>query len=144
MFKAFAVTFFILLSATGCKKENDAAPASQTPEERLAGTSLRTWIQTGERVSDPFYADFTLLGPCSKDDLVIFYRTGKVEANEGRTKCKPDDPQVTDLGTWLIRNDSLVYNNRTRRRIESLTDDKMTLSITLHGVATLSYYERVK
>ena len=52
---------------------------------------------------------YNYLEDCQKDDIMRFNSNGSITQDEGTTKCEPDDPQTTDMGSWiLIENDQKV------------------------------------
>ncbi len=91
-----------LFSTTSCKKDDDATPdkvkiltGGQWQLSALASDPAIDWFGT------PVTNVYAQLPACIKDDVTIFKTDGKVNFDEGPSKCSPNDPQTT-TGTWTF------------------------------------------
>jgi hypothetical protein len=113
-FTMSTITLTILLLITSsCKKDEAAAP---TKEQLL--TTTKGWVLTAKTIvvtgqtSEADY--FALIAACKKDNISIFTTDGKINGDEGATKCSSGDPQKTDaFATWAFNTDktSLTVTN---------------------------------
>ncbi len=122
----------IALVATSCKKDK-----SQT--ELITDGA---WKTTAITVNPPFnfYGTqvtdwFSQLEDCSRDDLWIFKDNGKVDYDEGGTKCSNDDPQ-TIVSDWAFNSDETIVSITDADgyvesyNITELSEDDMTWTST--------------
>jgi hypothetical protein len=72
---------------------------------------------------------FALWEQCLKDDVTTFKADGTAKADEGATKCDPNDPQTSSL-TWSLNSDDTKLTIDTEQyTIVELTSSKIVLSI---------------
>jgi hypothetical protein len=113
-----------------CKK-NDSGPPSKS--------SLLTsgsWVLTdagtdsdGDGWVDQF--DFQTFEPCYIDNFYVFHTDGKLELNEGATKCSENDPQ-TDVSVWqLVNNETELIFGADTYTIDELTATRLGLVLHL-------------
>lgn len=106
-----------LWSACGDDSEgNDPEPQNQkTAREYLIDAD---WLVVAATIDPPIeidifgtkitindIRDLDEAEPCERDDLLRFKADGRVEDDEGPTKCDPNDPQTSDGGTWTLSAD---------------------------------------
>ena len=96
---------------------SDPTPAGTTKSELIAGKTSKSWELTTIKIEGVDKS--TTSKPCSKDDILLFTNHNNYERNEGPTKCKADDPQVYEKGTWSISTDqtTIVYSGSTNKYI---------------------------
>ena len=128
--------FAIILFATlgGCKKDKD-----QTRTDILASGQ---WRITAFTMSPPRDFDldgdldsdiYALLDACQKDNYFIFKKDGKLEFNEGTTKCDPFDPQ-TEIQDWsFVNEEKEIIIDGDRGTIMELSKNKLRLQMNLLG-----------
>lgn len=46
------------------------------------------------------------LEDCEKDNLDVYFTDHRFESIEGKKKCKPSDPYLTDTGYWYFNEDT--------------------------------------
>ena len=126
-----ALAAFAMLATASCKKDDDE------PEDRTALLVNVNWRMTSLKADPPviifgipisdLYAQFDA---CDKDDITIFKSDGKVNYDEGATKCDPTDPQTT-TGTWVFNTDKTVITlDGESWTIEELTKSKLRVKYT--------------
>lgn len=95
------------LMVSSCKKDDD------DPVNKKAILTANSWKLSGMTI-DPAIDFFGIqisdiyngfMDDCAKDDLMIFNEDGSYTGDEGATKCDPDDPQITEEGTWVFNAD---------------------------------------
>lgn len=91
-----------LFSTTSCKKDDDT---TTDKVKILTGGQWQLSAMTSDPAIDWFGTPVTnvyaQLPACIKDDVTIFKTDGKVNFDEGTSKCSPNDPQTT-TGTWTF------------------------------------------
>jgi hypothetical protein len=99
-----------LFSTTSCNKDDDATPDKV---KILTGGQWQLTAMTADPAIDWFGTPVTnvyaQLPACIKDDLTIFKTDGKVNFDEGPSKCQPNDPQTT-TGTWTFNTTQTVLS----------------------------------
>lgn len=88
------MVFTVVLSA--CNKHADYIPR----EELISSKSSKGWKTTAILINDENI--FDIQDDCDRDDIQHFFADGKYEADEGASKCDPDDPQIFFTGTWAL------------------------------------------
>ncbi|WP_428664480.1 hypothetical protein [Runella sp.] len=134
---ALVIMLMLVFGLTQCNKnkEEDPTPApGVTKTELLAGTSSRNWVLISSKIDGKEIFNQSLV--CTRDDITV-YRTNKsYEINEGETKCRSQDPQIYEKGTWAFNagETELIINNEQRYTILELNNVTLRLSIkTLFG-----------
>lgn len=99
--KKIVILSFIGLTAmflfNSCSKDDTGATVS------IVGD----WIQTGSAING--VSDWeTDWDDCEKDNIISFLANGTFSVSEGPTKCDPNDPDVTDIGTWSLSADNKI------------------------------------
>lgn len=91
-----------LFTTASCKKDDDTTPDKA---KILTGGQWQLSAMTSDPAIDwfgtPVTNVFAQLPACIKDDVTIFKTDGKVNFDEGASKCSPNDPQTT-TGTWTF------------------------------------------
>lgn len=123
----------IILSITfACKRKKDPTPETNT--QKLVG---KNWKMVAMTVSPSIGGNTDLFTPapnCEKDNFLNFSANGKFVANEGASKCQPNNPQTETLDwSWtdnetkivmdgessdVLQNDGNVLRLRTPTEIE--------------------------
>jgi hypothetical protein len=140
--------FFIagLFLFTACSKDDDDTPPPPTKTQRLTAKQWRLTAQTinpgiqlepgGPTITDLLV---TYL-PCQLDDFVKFNTNGTYSAEEGPTKCDPNDPQVIETGTWIWNADETriiitpAGGSTADLLVTSLTSSQLVTQITFTDV----------
>ncbi|WP_139924849.1 lipocalin family protein [Hymenobacter sp. DG01] len=119
---------------TGCGSDDETPSPNKSKSELLMAKSWRMTAQTetvGSKAPDD---TFSSEEACSKDDLAKFMANGIFIADEGKTKCDPDDSQQF-AGNWaLSANDTkltiTVFIAAAQFDITELTENKLVLTST--------------
>lgn len=144
-----SVSLFLII---GCSKGGDSSTTPPTTSKATLLTSA-DWGIAGvqyKAVSASVWTDYyATMKPCEKDNRVVFRANGSYESNEGLTKCNPNDPQITETGTWSFStnetilvvqatNGTQIYN----ATIETLTANSLIFSFTqvVNGVTNQYRY----
>ena len=85
-----------MTSFHSCKKDDDNSGGTVS----IVGD----WIQIGA-TEDGISTWETDYDDCEKDDITTFQSDGKYVIDEGATKCDPNDPQISDSGTYSLSSD---------------------------------------
>ncbi len=87
-----------LFFCMACKKDKDK---TLTKTEMITAGSYNLTAVRSDNDGDGIYEDddYATFDACFKDNYYSFRTDGKVEMNEGATKCDPMDPQ-TELNDW--------------------------------------------
>ncbi|MGB0391683.1 MAG: lipocalin family protein [Salibacteraceae bacterium] len=136
----FAVIGIALLTALGsCKKDDDNGGSDGTSVSKAGLLTSSGWVTTSIEATfpDPIGTMdvFATFDDCEKDDIMIFKSDKSIVADEGATKCDPNDPQTESAGTWELTS------NDTKLRIDdagyvdefdiiTLTSSQMSIQIT--------------
>ncbi len=127
------VTALSLSQCNTTNGEEDPTPDPGTSKtELLAGTSSRAWILTSSKIDG---SEVINQSPaCTRDDNMV-YRTNKTyEWNEGATKCRVNDAQIYETGTWEFnQNETELILDKTLR-YKLLVLNKTTLQISIKNV----------
>lgn len=134
--------FIIIIS---CVKDKDL-----TKTEML---TQKAWLMKSGSVNPPLnngnviISDiFNSLPDCSKDDLLIFKSNGSYTQEEGKTKCKPTDPAVYDMGNWSLNYDETVltmvstyYDYARECQILKLNSSELSIQYQLYDTLGTAY-----
>jgi hypothetical protein len=140
------ITLMFLMAAiamgtiNSCKKDDDNGGADVAQLE--ANLTAGDWIQVDHKqdgVSD-WDTDWE---DCEKDDIATFFTDGSYQIDEGPTKCDPNDPQVSESGTWQLTQDGkqLVMEGFAFEIIK-LTSTDMVISLELFDITSTAYFKR--
>ena len=102
--------------------------------ELLAGTDTegRSYYLASARIENIDDISGTLsLDECVTDNTTVYYRTGKYEQNEGRTKCNADDPPGFE-GSWSFNDDETQLTIHVSEEIQ--TWDIVNLNDNSHEI----------
>lgn len=128
-FSQIALMLLVLVSIAACKKDKEENRTDLLTDENWRTTALTVdpAINIGGVVVSDLYAQ---LDDCEKDDLTIFKTDGKVNYDEGATKCDPSDPQ-TSTGTWTFNTDQTIITiDGESWTIEEITSNKLRVKYT--------------
>lgn len=106
---------------------DDPTPtASKT--ELLAGTTSKAWILTSSKINGTEVLNQA--NTCTKDDNMVFRTNKTYEWNEGATKCRAQDAQVYETGTWEFNSGEteMILNKELRYNILKLTNNALQVS----------------
>jgi len=133
---ALIVSISLLFSScnSGSKKEPAAFSPRQNKISTLAGNKKKEWkvekyYMNGENILNK-------LKDCEKDNLDIYFTDHRFESMEGKTKCKHDNPEITETGYWYFNEDTteievtIGYDFYILRLIELSSDKFHYISIT--------------
>lgn len=140
--KKITLLFIIasIVSLGACKKDEDNTSA--TPKTKSELLTAKPWKLSALTVSPAYNVGGTMITDfyaqmqaCDKDDIYSFKSDKTFTQEEGATKCDPNDPQVSDAGTWTFSSDEKQLVQTSSGSTESstivdLTDSKMILSST--------------
>ena len=102
------VIFSLAFQSCKNKKTDKEEQAVFMPRENktssLAGNKKKEWkiekyFINGEN-------KLKKLEDCEKDNLDVYFTDHRFESVEGKKKCKPGDPYLTDTGYWYFNEDS--------------------------------------
>ena len=116
LIKLFLLSLWAGVVACGTvSSSSDPTPAGTTKSELIAGKTSKSWELTTIKIEGVDKS--TTSKSCSKDDILLFTNPNNYERNEGQTKCKANDPQVYEKGTWSISTDqtTLIYSGSTTK-----------------------------
>ncbi|MBB3841414.1 hypothetical protein FHS57_005442 [Runella defluvii] len=101
-----------------------------TKTELLAGKSSKAWVLTVSKINGNDVFNQTVA--CVRDNNMVFRTDKNYEWNEGATKCRTQDDQVFEKGTWAFNTaeTELVLNNETNYKIVKLTENTLQVSYT--------------
>lgn len=101
----------VMVFMSSCEKDEDSP--EDTPKTTTEYLTAGYWNVTAMTISPginfggieitDFYAQ---QDECTKDDLTKFNSDGTITDDEGATKCDPNDPQITNDGTWVLSDDN--------------------------------------
>lgn len=135
---AWVLTIMVVPGLMQCfqtSKEEDPTPAPGTTKtELLAGTSSKNWVMISSKINGKEVFNQSLV--CTRDDNTVYRVDKSYEINEGETKCRTQDPQIYETGTWAFNADEteLILNNEQRFKVVELNNTTLRLSIkTLFG-----------
>ena len=150
--KKITLLFIIasLISVSACKKDEDNNSTPQKTKSELL--SAKPWKITALTVSPAINAGGTMITDiyaqmqaCDKDDIYSFKSDKTYMQEEGATKCDPNDPQVSEAGTWTFSSDEKQIVQTSNGSTESsalveLTETKLVISTTeVDGGITYTY-----
>ncbi|KAB2914907.1 MAG: DUF5004 domain-containing protein [Bacteroidetes bacterium] len=147
------ITLLLVLSSllcfTACKKDEETSTPQKTKSELL---SAKPWKMTALTVNPAINAGGTMITDiyaqmqaCDKDDVYSFKSDKTYTQEEGATKCDPNDPQVSEAGTWTFSSDEKQIVQTSSGSTESstlveLTETKLVISNTeTDGGITYTY-----
>jgi hypothetical protein len=107
-----------LWSACG-DESNNSDPEPQNQKSAKDYLMDGDWLVVAATLDPPYVVElfgtkitmydlYDDLEPCEKDDLWRFKADGRLEYDEGPTKCDPNDPQTSDGGTWTLSADGKI------------------------------------
>lgn len=135
---AWVLTIMTVLGLTQCGTTTGDDGTTPTPgvtrTTLLAGTSSKNWVMTSSKINGKEVFNQSLV--CTRDDNTVYRVDKSYEINEGETKCRTQDPQIYEKGTWAFSADEteLIINNEQRFKVVELTNTTLRLSIkTLFG-----------
>lgn len=112
--------FLILLTSSGCKKNQSEDMSSRT---RLL--TQQSWKMTKyEQRYDPaasWVDETATYDACELDNKYSFSSNGSFQVTEGLTKCSPSDPDILENGTWSFQNNENVLRMITSQGTVDLT-----------------------
>ncbi|MFN4146935.1 MAG: lipocalin family protein [Runella sp.] len=116
-------------NVTSNGNEDGPAPVGVSKTELLAGTQSREWRLTSSLIDGREV--FQQAQPCVRDDKWVFRVNKTYEINEGLTKCRTQDPQVYETGTWKFgaAEAELILNETARYKIITLNTSTLRISI---------------
>ncbi len=116
----------------------------QKDDSNSGGTLEGSWIQVGSTFdgvntwNDPDEWD-----DCEKDDITTFNTNGTYSIDEGATKCDPDDPQISDSGSWSLSSDKKTLTmDGFSLEVITLTSTDLKVSLDLFGSEGTSTFKR--
>ena len=128
----------LMAANIGCSKDDDSNPAPKTNTELL---TTGTWKFSDIKVNGTSVAG--LFDPCQKDNILTFLAAGTGTADEGATKCDPNDPDSNSFNWNFETNETVLFvstpfftGGSSTFTIVSLTESQLVLSqtISLSGV----------
>ncbi|AYQ33146.1 lipocalin family protein [Runella sp. SP2] len=110
--------------------EEPAPDPNVSKTELLAGKSSKAWVLTASKINGSDVLGQSI--PCVRDNNMVFKTDKNYEWNEGATKCRTQDDQVFEKGTWAFNTaeTELVLNNETNYKILKLTENTLQVSYT--------------
>ena len=138
----------LLVTFTGCKKDDDDDAVVKTPTEYLTAHS---WVMTSmeidpglafygfvindlfEEINIPGIGSYSFVEDCDKDDLYIFNPNGTVTIDTGSDHCEEGEPQQYDGGTWELSEDgttitlSEAFESSTTATVTTLDDSNFVV-----------------
>lgn len=121
MFPQLAAMIAAIVLMASCSKKDD-----NTNTNPGQPTIVGSWKVTGLVSNVPLTVGgqsttefFQFYPACAKDNMLVFKSDKSYEANEGATKCDPNDPQVTDTGNWTVDGTKLEIKSRTASSISA-------------------------
>jgi hypothetical protein len=131
--KKYISTFFtlsVIALATylsSCEKQVE----QKAPDQQL---TEKPWVfsKWEEKTNNSPWIDILPdASACEKDAVTIFRADNTYEINEGDVQCDPNDPFITDAGTWaFINNGSGIHFWADDFTLELLNDDVLIISRT--------------
>jgi hypothetical protein len=131
LFRIYILMVLVVLGLSHCKITtggDDPTPtASKT--ELLAGKTSKAWVLTSSKIDGAEV--FNQASTCTKDDNMLFRADKTYEWNEGATKCRAQDVQVYETGTWEFNSGEteIILNKELRYKILKLTNNALQISI---------------
>ncbi|MGB0999433.1 MAG: hypothetical protein ACPGVE_03745 [Flavobacteriales bacterium] len=114
-----------------CKSDDDSSSASLVGE----------WMAVDAELNGISYWDNSVT--CSNDDITIFRSNNTYEANEGATKCDPNDDQIISTGTWnWITEGSQLEVNGSSFDVQKLTGNDLIIVSTSFEDEIKTYFKR--
>lgn len=106
-----ALLSITLLLSSCSKDEEDTPTPAPTKKEKLIGNN---WVVTAYSVEPAIDIDqngtqennlMPYLPACNLDDFIDLNENNSYTAEEGASKCDPNDPQVYETGDWSFNSD---------------------------------------
>lgn len=99
----------VVIFISSCSKDEDSpADNLKTATEYLTAGNWKMTALTVNPSTGGISDIFGQMPVCNTDDLTKFYSNGTITDDEGATKCDPDDPQITNDGTWVLSEDNTI------------------------------------
>ena len=143
MKRIILVTTVILFTITiGCKKDDDDIAASK--KEILINGSWKINAAVSDEDGDGTYETNNYLDfdACSTDDYYIFHNDGKLEINEGPSKCDLSDPQTISLNWQLANNETILIVDSEAHTIETLNNTTLKIKYSIMGMNSLTTFTK--
>jgi hypothetical protein len=126
------IVFTVTLASCKKDKEQSRTDILTSGQWKITAFTLappRDWDLDGDLDSDIY----PLLDACDKDNYMIFKSDGKLELNEGATKCDPLDPQV-EIQNWSFANEEKeIIIAGDRGTILEFNNDRFRVQLPLLG-----------
>ena len=128
----------VVLVAVACKKDNK--------NSNMDLISSGSWKMTAFTVNPGYDYDgngtidtdiYSLYDACEKDDYYSFHTDGKMEVNEGPTKCDASDPQAFTVEWQFANNGKAIIIDGEQMAIDELSSSKLILDYNDYGTKTI-------
>jgi hypothetical protein len=131
LFRVCIIMVTVVLTLSQCKitTGGDEPTPTASKTELLAGKTSKAWVLTSSKIDG--VEVFNQASNCTKDDNMLFRADKIYEWNEGKSKCRTQDPQVYETGTWEFNSGEteIILNKELRYKILKLTDNALQISI---------------
>lgn len=131
--RTWILMIMVAMGLTQCNVTGNGDDPTPDPSisktELLAGTSSKAWVLTSSKIDGDEVINQALA--CTRDDNMV-YRTAKTyEWNEGATKCRAQDPQIYETGTWEFNTGEteIILSKELHYKIIKLTANTLQISI---------------
>ena|SRR5690606_7277595 len=132
----------ISLFSISCNKDDENKTASK--KDLLTAGSWKITAVVIDEDGDGNYEINNYLGfdACLTDDYYIFHHDGKLEINEGPSKCDPTDPQTITLNWQLVDNETILIVDSEAHTIEILNNTTLKIKYSFMDINSLTTFTK--
>jgi uncharacterized lipoprotein NlpE involved in copper resistance len=125
--KKIVLAIALIVFLVSCEKQ-----AEQKTADQLLTENPWLFAKWEEKTNNgPWIDNLPNADPCETDAQTIFRADNTYEINEGATNCDPNDPFITDAGTWtFINNGAGVQFWGDDFALQLLNDNMLVISRT--------------
>ena len=127
----FIFAAFFIMVQVACHKKDE----TQSKTSILTSGSWILTAATHDNDGNGSYETDDLAGftSCFTDNIWTFLSNGKLQMDEGATKCDPGDPQTENVNWQLTNNEATLVIEGDSYSIEELSNSTLRFKQTLGG-----------
>jgi hypothetical protein len=140
IFFPLCVSALLMVATNSCKKEDNVeSPLSKTDILTTGQWKVSAFIMDTDGDGKTDTDLYTLYQPCEKDNYRVFQKDGRMEVNEGPTKCFGGSPQSETFPWSFANNETEIIVDGDRSTIVELTPSRFRMQALGSGLRDITF-----